>query len=90
MNFFEVILYISIVILCISILFVFIRLAIGPSISDRIVAMDLLLSIAIAFIIIYSFLNKQTQFIDVAVILSLISFLGTIAVAYYILKGNKK
>lgn len=62
----------------------FIRLYRGPTLSDRVVALDLLSTIAIAIAAIYAIVTGHAVFLDVATVVALISFLGTIAFARYI------
>jgi len=73
-------------ILTISVLLVFIRLFKGPSIVDRVMALDLIITIGIGIITVYSIRQEQEVLLDVAIILALIAFLGTIAFSYYIEK----
>lgn len=65
----------------------FIRLARGPSLPDRVVALDLLASLSVGWIALYAIATNQPVFLDVAIVLALISFLGTVGFAYYIAKG---
>lgn len=76
--------------LSISILLVFIRFFRGPSISDRVIAVDLLVTIGIGIIAIYSILTHQPTFLDIALILALIGFLATVAYSYYIQKRKNR
>lgn len=62
----------------------FIRLRRGPSLPDRVVALDILTTVGIAMTAVYAMITNQPVFLDVATILALISFLGTIAFAYYV------
>ena len=62
----------------------FIRLYKGPSLPDRVVALDLLTTVGIAITAVYAVITERPVILDVATILALISFLGTIAFAYYI------
>ncbi|MCG3212055.1 MAG: hypothetical protein FOGNACKC_05702 [Anaerolineae bacterium] len=62
----------------------FIRLVRGPSLPDRVVALDLMTTLGIAVIAVYAMAFNQPIFIDIAVVVALISFLGTIAFAYYV------
>ncbi|MBE8713371.1 cation:proton antiporter [Sphingobacterium hungaricum] len=71
-------------VLTISVILVFIRLYKGPTVVDRVVALDLIITIGIGIITVYSIRSNQKVFLDVAIILALIAFLGTIAFAYYI------
>ena len=75
---------IGLLLLTLAIVLTFIRLLRGPSLPDRVVALDLLTTVAIAGSAIYAMATNQPAFIDVATVLALISFLGTIAFAYYI------
>lgn len=73
-----------------SALLVFGRLIKGPSIVDRVIALDLLITIGIAIITSYSMLTGDSTFLDIAMILALIAFLGTVAFAYYLEKKGRK
>lgn len=82
--------YVILPILGVSLLLVFIRILKGPSIVDRVVALDLLITIGVSVITVYSVSTKKSTFIDVAMILALIAFLGTIAFSYYLEKRGRK
>ncbi len=71
-------------IISLGLILTFIRLVRGPSLPDRVVAIDLAVALAIGIIACYAILFNQPAFLDVAIIIALISFLGTIAFAYYI------
>lgn len=60
------------------------RLFKGPTISDRIVAMDLISSITMGFILVYSVLIKDSMYFDIVIIISLISFISTVAISTYL------
>ena len=62
----------------------FIRLLRGPSLPDRVVAFDLLAIVGVGISAVYSMAHDQPVFLDVAVVLALISFVGTVAFARYI------
>ncbi|MCU0489163.1 MAG: monovalent cation/H+ antiporter complex subunit F [Anaerolineales bacterium] len=62
----------------------FIRLARGPYLPDRVIALDLISVLAMGFIVAYAVRFNQPNFLDVAIILAMISFLGTVAFAYYL------
>lgn len=82
--------FISLLLLIISLGLVFIRFLLGPDIPNRIVAFDLLAVILMGLIIIYSIIDNQSVFLDVAIIMALIAFLGTVAYAKYLEKGIGK
>lgn len=80
--------YVIFPMLTISVILVFIRLFKGPEVVDRVIALDLIITIGIGLITAYSIRSGQALFLDVAMILALIAFLGTIAFAFYL--DNKK
>ncbi len=59
------------------------RLVRGPSLPDRVVALDLMGTTAIAIFATYALINDQPAFLDAALVVGLIGFIGTIAFAYY-------
>lgn len=67
----------------------FVRLLRGPSLPDRVVAFDLLATVGVGISAVYSMAHNQPVFLDVAVVLALISFVGTVAFACYIEKRLK-
>ncbi|MCO6487078.1 MAG: cation:proton antiporter [Phaeodactylibacter sp.] len=75
--------------LMISLVLAFLRFAIGPRLSDRVIALDLLITIGIGVIAVYSIINEQPTFLDIAMILALIAFLSTVAFSYYLEKREK-
>jgi multicomponent Na+:H+ antiporter subunit F len=85
----EFLYYIILPMLTVSVLLVFYRFLRGPSLSDRVVALDLLITIGIGIIAVYAILTDQSSFLDIAMILALIAFLGTVAFSYYLEKREK-
>ena len=78
------------VMLALSVVLAFIRLLRGPSLPDRVVAFDLMASVAVGIMALYSIATEETVFLDVAIVLALISFLGTVAFARYLEQRGKK
>ncbi|MCB9432644.1 MAG: cation:proton antiporter [Ardenticatenaceae bacterium] len=62
----------------------FVRVWRGPTLPDRVVALDILTTVGIGITAVYAVITEQDVWLDVATVLALISFLGTIAFAYYI------
>jgi multicomponent Na+:H+ antiporter subunit F len=62
----------------------FARLVRGPSLPDRVVALDLIAVITAGFLTIYAVETDQPLFLDAAIVLALITFLGTVALAQYV------
>ena len=68
----------------VALLLVFVRLVRGPSLSDRVIALDLTALLAVGLIAIMAFEAGQPVFLDAAIVLALVAFLGTVAFARYL------
>ena len=90
MNLFTVAAYIAIVIISISTLLTLIRFIIGPSLPDRVISLDVFSANLLAVLAIYSVLSDEKAYLDVALIMSLIAFVGTMTFAYYLVQKRKK
>jgi len=84
MSFFEISLIICITLLTISMVLSLIRLIIGPSLPDRVISLEIMTFMIIGIVGVYSIMTGNKAVLDVAVIISLISFVATIAFAYYL------
>lgn len=60
------------------------RLVMGPTLADRVVAVDLLAYISIGFAIVYAIASQQPMYLEVGLVVGLIAFLSTIVFARYI------
>lgn len=89
MTLYDYLYYFIFPVLMISVLLVFVRFLKGPSIADRVIALDLLITIGIAIIAVYSIISNQPTFLDMAMILALIAFLSTVAFSYYLERREK-
>lgn len=90
MNLQNLIFFFLLPVLSVAMLFAFFRLVRGPSLPDRVVALDLMATLVIGIVAVYSVATGQSAYLDVAVILALIAFLGTVAFAYYIQRGESR
>lgn len=61
-----------------------VRLRRGPSLADRVVALDLMAAIAVGLISTSILSTGETAYLQVAAAIALLSFLGTVAYAHYI------
>jgi len=67
----------------IAVAIAFYRIARGPSLADRVVALDMMTISIMAFCGLYAIFSASTAFIDVAIVVGLIGFLATVALARY-------
>jgi multicomponent Na+:H+ antiporter subunit F len=65
------------------------RLIRGPTLADRVVALDLAAMAIIALIGAYAVATGARSYLDVAVVLALMAFVGTIGFAYYLQKEKR-
>lgn len=72
-------------ILSLAFLLTVLRIIIGPTLPDRILALDMLVSIGIGFIAIVAVMTGYFLYLDVAIALGLVGFLATVAFARYVL-----
>jgi multicomponent Na+:H+ antiporter subunit F len=62
----------------------FVRLARGPTLPDRVIAIDLIGVLMVCLLVVMAGLTGEPAFLDVAMVVALISFVGTVAYARYI------
>jgi multicomponent Na+:H+ antiporter subunit F len=83
----EIILDIAIGFMGVAIVLVSLRLILGPTIADRILALDSLTIISISLIVIIALFSDRVIYLDVAMVYAVISFAGVVAAARYIEGG---
>ena len=80
----------ALIVLLISIALALVRLIKGPEAADRIVALDLISLLIVAFLAAESIYTGETSFLDVAIGYALIAFLGTVALARFLMRSSQK
>lgn len=83
----QVMLTTGIILTAIAIVIAVIRIVLGPSLPDRVLALDVIGVNLIASIAIISVMMKTKAFFEVILILGILSFIGTIAYSKFILRG---
>jgi len=66
----------------------FVRVVIGPSLPDRVVALDMAATVVVAMILTHCVQSNSAYYIPAAISIALLSFIGTVALALYIRKGG--
>jgi multicomponent Na+:H+ antiporter subunit F len=74
--------------LSVALLITFIRLVKGPTLPDRIVAMDLFGMLVVGLIVVLAGWSRVSATLDAAFVIALIGFLGTVAYATYVERGD--
>jgi multicomponent Na+:H+ antiporter subunit F len=60
------------------------RIANGPTAADRMVAIDILGTVVVGFVAILAALSGKQYLLDVALLWALVAFIGTLALAKYL------
>lgn len=77
----------SLILFGIAITITFIRIVLGPSFSDRVIAMDVVGVNLISTIAIVSILYQTEAFLDVILVFAILSFISTISYAKFLERG---
>ena len=64
------------------------RLVKGPCLPDRALALDTLYVNAIALLVLYGIWRDSDLFFEAALLIAVLGFVGTVAVAKYMLRGD--
>ncbi len=72
----------------VALLIAFIRLVKGPTLPDRIVAMDLIGVLVIGLIVVLAASTGVREALDAAIVIALIGFVATVAYATYVERGH--
>ena len=84
MNMHDIILFVILPVLTVALLMSFARFLRGPSLPDRVVALDFMSTLGIGISAVFAIATDEWVFLDVATVIALTAFLATIAFAYYI------
>lgn len=66
----------------------FARLVQGPTLPDRVVALELIAAIVVGLIGTYSIATNIPDFLDVAIVMALMAFLAAVGFARYLERGG--
>ena len=70
-------------VLAVALFLCFLRLLLGPSLADRVAALDTLPAIGLAMLGVYAIEYDLAVLLDLAIVIALVSFVGTVAFAKY-------
>lgn len=76
----------SLIMISLGILLALFRLIKGPTLPDRIVALDLIAALSMGFAIVYAVSTSQVRYLDISAIVALVAFIGTVAYSTYLKK----
>lgn len=79
---------ISVVLITISMLVIIYRLVKGPNASDRVIALDTIGVCLISLVGLFSILVETSFYLEIILLLAILSFIGTVAFSKFIEKGD--
>jgi multicomponent Na+:H+ antiporter subunit F len=78
----------ALVLVSLSLFLAALRLFRGPSLADRVVALELIAGLMVGVIAIIAIISDQGVLIDVAIAVTLVGFLGAVGFSRYMEKGT--
>lgn len=84
----DIVVTITFAILMVALVLTFARLVMGPTLPDRVVALELIAAIVVGLIGTYSIATGIPDFLDVAIVMALMAFLAAIGFARYLEQGG--
>lgn len=82
----DVVMQVVLVLLGVALGITFLRLSLGPTLQDRIVAMDLISVLTVGMLVAATAGTGHRELLDAASVIALAGFLGTVAYAWYVRK----
>ena len=73
-----------------ALLIAFVRLVKGPTLPDRVVALDLIGVLVVGLIVVFAGSTRVQATLDAAIVIALVGFLGTVAYATYVERGHSQ
>jgi len=78
------IIYITLLLMALGIVFAAIRFIKGPTAGDRAVALDTITTIGVAGLVLVAYLFQRFVYVDVALVYAVLGFIGVIVIARYL------
>jgi multicomponent Na+:H+ antiporter subunit F len=85
----DVVMRIVLAVLALAMLLSLLRVALGPTLQDRVVAMDLLAVLTVGMIVTVTAGTGRRALLDAAIVIALVGFLGTVAYAWYVERADR-
>lgn len=86
----ETVLLLSQVIMGLALILTFVRVVRGPSLPDRVVALELFSTTVVGLVGVYAIKSGVASFLDAAIVIALMGFLAAIAFARFLERGGPR
>jgi multicomponent Na+:H+ antiporter subunit F len=74
-------------VITLAVILALIRATRGPTSPDRVIAVDIMVTITVALMVLLALFFRRCIYLDVALIYAVLSFVGVIAIARYLDRG---
>jgi len=81
-------LWIALALFCAAIVLNFYRAVVGPSLPDRVLAVDTMYMNSIALIVLFGIWLNTKDYFEAALLIAMLGFISTIAICKYLLRGD--
>ena len=88
--FLDAVAYVCLAVLAVAFAVAFVRLVRGPTLPDRVVALELISTIFVGVVAVWAIVSRQTVYLDVGIVLALVGFLSAVAFARYMVLGTRR
>ena len=82
----ETVYFIAFLMMSLALLASSVRLLRGPSLPDRVIALELMATLTVGMVVLYGIAYDEPKFIDVAIVLALTSFLAAVGFSSFLEK----
>jgi len=86
----EIVSQVTLGVIGVALLLAVVRIVKGPTLPDRIVAMDMIGVLVVGLIVVLAASTRVQATLDAAVVIALVGFLGTVAYATYVERGHQE
>ena len=86
----ETVILITQVFMSLGLVLAFVRVVRGPSLPDRVVALELFSTIVVGLVGVYAIQSDVSSFIDAAIVIALMGFLAAIGFARFLERGGPR
>ncbi|MBZ5488011.1 multicomponent Na+:H+ antiporter subunit F [Vreelandella songnenensis] len=86
----DTVLLISQVIMGLALILAFVRVVRGPSLPDRVVALELFSTTVVGLVGVYAIQSGVASFLDAAIVIALMGFLAAIGFARFLERGGPR
>jgi multicomponent Na+:H+ antiporter subunit F len=80
----------TLALLTLAVVLTMIRLVLGPTLADRILALDVITMLAVGYIAAFAIRTGFTLYLDIAISMGLLGFLSTVAFARFLLRQAQR